>query len=92
MNGLQTEMNGGDLLMEGGCCLVADTEAQTIESVLRAMRGEWREWPLLGGELTKMLHGTAGQLWCQRAREMCKAAGANVTRVAMNQRGEITVE
>ncbi|MCM1311111.1 MAG: hypothetical protein NC301_08850 [Bacteroides sp.] len=92
MKGLLTEINGGDLLIEGGSCVVAGSEPQVIEGVLRAMRGEWREWPLLGGELTKMLHGTARLLWCQRAREACKAAGASVTRVTMNERGEIAVE
>lgn len=51
MNGLQTEANGGDLLIAGGGCVVAGTEAQTIEHVMVANRGEWRELPLLGGEM-----------------------------------------
>ena len=36
MNGLTTYENCGDLAIEGGGCIVAGTEAQTIEHVLVA--------------------------------------------------------
>lgn len=92
MNGLQTEANGGDLLIAGGGCVVAGTEAQTIEHVMVANRGEWREQPLLGGEIRKMQHGIGSRLWCARAREMCREAGVSVSRVAIGNNGKITVE
>lgn len=92
MNGLQTEANGGDLLIAGGGCVVAGTEAQTIEHVMVANRGEWREQPLLGGEIRKMQHGIGSWLWCARAREMCREAGVSVSRVAIGNNGKITVE
>lgn len=92
MNGLQAEPGLGDLLIEGGGCIVAGSEAQTIEHVLVAMRGEWREFPLLGGELQKMQHGSENRFWAARARQMCREAGVPVNRIVMNADGEITVE
>ncbi len=92
MNGLLTEINNGDLLMENGGCLVAGTEAQTIEHVLMANRGEWREMPLLGGEVRKMQHGSRSRLWCARARKMCHAAGVMVSRVWIGDDNTIRVE
>lgn len=92
MNGLQTEPGGGDLLIAGGGCVVAGTEAQTIEHVMVANRGEWRELPLLGGEIRKMQQGIGSRLWCARAREMCREVGVAVSRVAIGDNGKITVE
>lgn len=92
MNGLMTEPGAGDLVIEDGGCVVAGSEQQTIEHVLVANRGEWREWPLLGGEVVKMKHGIAGRMWAARAREMCREAGVPVSRVAVADNGIITVE
>lgn len=92
MNGLVTETGCGDLLMDGGGCVVAGAEAQTVEHVMVANRGEWREWPLLGGEIRKMQHGIGSQIWCARARRMCREAGVAVSRVAIGDNGKITVE
>lgn len=92
MNGLMMEPDGGDLVIEGGGCIVAGSEQQTIEHVLVASRGEWREWPLLGGEVMKMQHGIAGRMWAARAREMCREAGVAVSRVTVSDNGKITVE
>lgn len=92
MNGLMTEQNCGDLIIEGGGCVVAGTEQQTIEHVIVANRGEWRECPLLSGEVRKMQHGIAGRMWAARAREMCREAGVSVSRVSVSNNGKITVE
>lgn len=92
MKGFLTDIVSGDLVMECGGCVVAGTEAQTIEHVLVANRGEWREWPLLGGEVRKMQHGIAGRMWASRAREMCREAGVAVSRVSVSDNGKIRVE
>lgn len=92
MNGLQTEENGGDLRREGSGLVVAGAEAQVIEHVLLANRGEYREHPLLGGEVRKLQHGTPSRLWGARARQMLQEAGVAVSRVDINERGEIRVE
>lgn len=94
MRGVQTDVETGDLLIEGGGCVVAGSEAQTIEHVLRAVRGEFKEYPLLGGEIIRLSHGSAlsGQLWSQRARTMLIGAGVAVSRVSVNSQGEVIVE
>ena len=38
----------GDLMVRSGALVVGDTTAQTAEAVLQAMRGEFKEFPLLG--------------------------------------------
>ena len=90
MNGLMTEENCGDLVIECGGCVVAGAEQQTIEHVLVANRGEWREWPLLGGEVRRMQHGIAARMWA--ARERWGAAGVAVKRVTVGETGKIKVE
>lgn len=92
MNGLLMEINGGDLIIKGGGCIVAGTDGQTIEHVIVANRGEWREMPLLGGEVRKMQHGLAGRMWAARARDMCRAAGVSVSRVLVDDNGKIRIE
>ena len=71
---------------------MAGTAQQTIEHVLVSNRGEWREFPLLGGEIRRMQHGLAGRMWAARAREMCIAAGVAVSRVSVDDNGKIRVE
>lgn len=90
--GMMTEGGLGDLATDGGCCMVGETAQQTVEHVLTANRGEWREWPLLGGELRKMAHGIAGRMWAARAREMCREAGVAVSRVTVSDNGKVRVE
>lgn len=91
--GLMTEAGLGDLVTAPGGCAVGGTAAQTVEGVLAANRGEWREWPLLGGEVRRMMHGPGrGMIWAQRAREMCREAGVAVSRVTVKEGGRIVVE
>ena len=91
MNGITTEPGSGDLLIVNGGMIIAGTESQTMEHVLLANRGEYKEHPCLGAEIRKMQHGPGGRLWCARARTMCQAAGADVSSVEMTGEGRITV-
>ena len=43
MKGLQTDIETGDLLVERKSAVVTDCDAQTIEAVLLAQRGEFKE-------------------------------------------------
>ena len=53
MNGILIDAESGDLLIERGSVVIGDTDSQIAEGVLVAMRGEWKEWPLIGGEVKK---------------------------------------
>lgn len=92
MNGLLTDGASGDLLIEGGGAMVGDTRGQAIEHVMAAMRGEFREWPKLGGEIRRQLHGSGSRIWAARARTMCAAAGVDVSRVEVQDNGKVKVE
>ena len=50
MNGLQIDINTGDLLVERSAAVVADASGFIAELVLRSCRGEFKEHPLLGAE------------------------------------------
>ena len=47
MNGLQIDINTGDLLVERSAAVVADASGFIAELVLRSCRGEFKEHPLL---------------------------------------------
>ena len=45
MNGLQIDINTGDLLVERSAAVVADASGFIAELVLRSCRGEFKEHP-----------------------------------------------
>lgn len=64
----------GDLMVRSGALVVGDTTAQTAEAVLQAMRGEFKEFPLLGAETLKMLGGTINRRGQQIQKRCCRCA------------------
>lgn len=75
------DRDSGDLLIERGVIATGDTESQTAEAVVRAMRGEFKEFPLLGGEVVRQLGGQADVMWCGDVRKMLKGCGVECDRV-----------
>lgn len=92
MIGLVIDVASGDLLIQGGAFVLGETSQQTIEHILRAGRGEFREEPLIGAEVARMRHGVESRLWCAAAKNMCRAAGVPVTRVSYEDESTIKVE
>lgn len=86
-----TDPETGDLMVRDGALVVGDTTAQTAEAVLRAMRGEFKEFPLLGAETLKMLGGTPNPMWKADVKTMLQACGVSVSRIEMKD-GQITIE
>ena len=84
MIGLLTESGSCDLQREDGGLMLGETSGQVIEHVLLANRGEYREFPLLGGEIVKRQRGIDSRLWCSRARSMIQAAGVAVNSVRID--------
>lgn len=91
MRGILIDSGTGDLLVENGQLVIGDTEAQTVETVLVANRGEFKESPLIGGELTKQLSGGIDVMWPGEIKKMLKACGVSCERVKV-ENGEITIE
>lgn len=92
MNGILIDAASGDLLVEHGKVVIGDTDSQIAEGVLVTMRGEWKEWPLIGGEVKKMLGGEADVMWRGQVKKMLEACGLDVQKVSVMEGNIITVE
>lgn len=86
-----TDPETGDLMIRDGSMVVGDTMAQTVESVLMAMRGEFKEFPLLGAETLKMLGGNEDPMWRADTKNMLQACGVPASRIEI-ENGRITIE
>jgi hypothetical protein len=91
MNGLTTDIETGDLLIEGKSATVTDSDAQTIEAVLLAQRGEFKERPLIGAAVRELLGGCTDVFWPQETKKMIKAAGVEVSRVTVDADGTVNI-
>lgn len=92
MNGILIDAASGDLLVEHGRVVIGDTDSQIAECVLVAMRGEWKESPLIGGEAKKMLGGQVDVMWRGEVKKMLEACGLDVRKVSISEDNIITVE
>lgn len=92
MKGMLTDAASGDLLIEQGRIAVGDTEGQTAEAVVRTMRGELKEHPLLGGEAGRMRGGQPDVMWPGEVRQMLRGCGVECERVTMESDGTISIE
>lgn len=91
MVGILIDSVSGDLLVESGGIAVGDTTVQYVEQILKSCRGEYKEFPLVGGECFKLLHGNHSRFWSNRVKKMCMAMGIPVKRIDYNDQGEIMI-
>ncbi len=92
MNGILIDTESGDLLIEHGRVVIGDTDSQIAESVLVTLRGEWKEWPLIGGEVEKALGGQVDVMWRGEVKKMLHACGLDVRQIHISEDNTITVE
>lgn len=93
MNGLITDTKTGDLLIGSNSqAAVTDCMAQVCESVLLAMRGELKEFPLLGAEVRQQLGGCVDPFWPQETKKMLRACKVAAETVRLNEDGTLTIE
>lgn len=90
--GILIDQDGGDLLVRDGRIALGDNRSQCIERILMSNRGDFKEFPLVGGEIIKMLHGASNRFWSGRVMNMCRAMGELVSRIEMDCDGSIRVE
>lgn len=91
MKGLTTDTTTGDLLLQNATAVIADCEEQIIETVVLAIRGELKEIPLIGGEARLQLGGNVDVLWAPVVKKMIKAVGVEVSKVTMDNDGNVTI-
>lgn len=91
MNGIILDPNLGDMTIRGCGCVIGGTEPQIIEQVLVANRGEFRESPLIGGELVKQLGCPGNRMWSNRVKTMLRVAGVSINNLIVDD-NIITIE
>lgn len=91
MKGILIDSLTGDLLIEHGHIAIGDTESQTAEEVVRTMRGDLKEHPLLGGEAEKLEGGQIPVMWPAEVRKMLRGCGVECERVSLDD-GIIMIE
>lgn len=89
--GILLDADTGDLLVKQGGIVVGDNSGQIIEQVIVANRGEYREHPLLGAEVTHLINGNYNPFWANDTKEMLKVAGVKINRVSVKD-NQITIE
>ena len=91
MTGILLDEKTGDILIEDGVAAVGDNTQQCVEEILRSSRGEYKEYPMVGGECYKLLHGSSSRFWANRVRVMCLAMGIPIKRIENNNQGNISI-
>ena len=91
MKGILIASGTGDLLVENSGLVIGNTESQTVETVLRANRGEFKEFPLLGGEVMKQLSGGEDVMWAGEVKKMLRASGIDCEQVEIKD-GVVTIK
>lgn len=91
MIGILIDRESGDLQIAGGGMAIGDTGEQTVEVVVMAMRGEFKEYPLLGGEAGRLLGGCVDVMWGGEVKKMLKACGVECEKVTLTPEGIIEI-
>ncbi len=91
MTGILIDVDTGDLLIQNSSVVIGDTDSQVTQCVLEAMRGEFKEYPLIGGEVRKMLSGNKDKMWINDVKKMLRDCGVEVNNISLSD-NIITVE
>ena len=91
MKGILIDPETRDVRIKNGTVVIGDIEEQVAELVLLSVRGDNKEFPLIGGEIVKRKNGTADPIWCADAKRMLSACGLPVKRVEFKD-GKLTIE
>lgn len=75
---------GGTGEIRGGW-VVGDCMDQLVERVMSANRGEFKEAPLIGGELVLQVNGNYGPFYRGRAKDMLEAMKVPVRQIVVEE-------
>lgn len=75
----------GDLLTENGDFVIGYSVQSEIERLLLSHKGEWKEHPLVGGGMIKLLKSREGQTKAlQEARKQLQGDGFEIANIEIN--------
>ena len=89
MNGLQIDTTTGDLLVAPSGALIAPADSFIAEFVIRSLRGDIKEHPLLEAPL--MLAGTPDPFWPGNTKKMLQACGLPVSNLTLSPDGVVII-
>ena len=91
MTGILIDRTSGDILITHKQISIGENTAQCIEQILLSNRGEYKEFPLIGGEVTRLINGEHSRFWPNRVKDMCIAMGLNIKSVDFDKNGKIRI-
>ena len=83
--------DGGNLMVRGGHLYIGDNREQCARHLIGACTGEYKHAPKLGGNVRKMLAGSADPFWPGDMRKQLSQCGIDVSSVSIDG-SDITVE
>jgi hypothetical protein len=77
----------GDLMVRRGTLAIGDCDNDIAERLIRAWQGEFKENPLLGGNIDKMINGAVDPFWRGEMMTQMKSQHLAVKRLDISEAG-----
>lgn len=84
MKGILTD-ESGDIIIASGTVAIGEADVQIVDCVLRSSRGEWKEMPLLGANISAMLGGNLDDMWASDTRKQLEACGVKTEKISIDK-------
>ena len=81
----------GEIIIEHGTMKIGDVDAQIAEHIITAFQGEYKEVPLLGGNLRKMQNGAPDPFWEGEVKRQLKSQNINAE-INVGETGDVVVK
>jgi len=78
MKGILLDENG-EIMIENGTMKIGEVDTQIVEHVITAFQGEYKDAPLLGGNIRKMLNGATDPFWASEMKRQLKTQHINAS-------------
>jgi hypothetical protein len=86
MKGILLDENG-DLMVRDGHLATGEIDAQAAQGIIRAWQGEFKEAPLLGGNIVGMVNGAPSPFWAGNIKSQLKSQLIGVERLDITAEG-----
>lgn len=91
--GILLDPSDGDLLLNGGALAVGNTLYQNQFLILKAQKGDLKEFPMMGAGIDDLSNDNDIVEWKRKIREELKKDGLTVTSVVIDtKKGELIIK
>lgn len=92
MRGILLDENG-ELMVQNGSVQIGDNSLQCVQHLILAWTGEYKNAPLLGGNVKNTINGVPDPFWVGDVKKQAKLALVNIDSIVFNENGiEINVK